>query len=572
MTFDLAVLPFSRRGSWLGFSWIPKERVAYRGLKPGLYLRTMQGAISGGREIFRMEMLRNGRSIPFRTIGSPSELRFMTEGAEASAVFTKPGKILFLGSGSGMAFEAEPVCYATLRAAGEGRWEANLMAQRIQLMISLRKGRVRVVAPWKGAHCSKVRFEILPDDHGEWELAMEEFSTAWEPSPDALDFAHARKRTANEFATWLASTPQVPARWRKTRELAAYVQWASLVEARGFLQRETMLMSKNWMTNVWSWDHCFNAIALVSWNPQLAWDQWAVLFDLQNAVGALPDCANNADVVWNFCKPPVHGWALAQMRARGLRLSPQQIREACAWLERWTEWWLRYRDEDGDGLPQYNHGNDSGWDNATCFSHGMPVEGPDLAAFLILQMEEIAHLRTLLGQPKRAQFWTRRADDLMARLNAHSWRTDHFIAPRSGDHAVAEGDSLVPFMPLVLGERLAPLQRRHLLHGLQRFITPYGVATENPKSPHYVADGYWRGPVWAPTTYLIVEGLRSCGENAMAADLARRFCRACAKGGMAENFDAKTGTGLRDRAYSWTASVFLLLAQSAAKGERRPGG
>lgn len=96
------------------------------------------------------------------------------------------------------------------------------------------------------------------------------------------------------------------------------------------------------------------------------------------------------------------------------------------------------------------------------------------------------------------------------------------------------------------GLRLSPKQTREACRWLERWTDWWRR--------------YWRGPAWAPTTYLIVEGLRSCGENAMANDLARRFCRACAKGGMAENFDAKTGTGLRDRAYSWTASVFLLLA------------
>jgi hypothetical protein len=29
--------------------------------------------------------------------------------------------------------------------------------------------------------------------------------------------------------------------------------------------------------------------------------------------------------------------------------------------------------------------------------------------------------------------------------------------------------------------------------------------------------------------------------------------------GMAENFDALTGAGLRDRAFTWTSSVFLIL-------------
>jgi len=34
------------------------------------------------------------------------------------------------------------------------------------------------------------------------------------------------------------------------------------------------------------------------------------------------------------------------------------------------------------------------------------------------------------------------------------------------------------------------------------------------------------------------------------------------RSGFAENFDALTGDGLRDRAYTWTASVYLLLADA----------
>jgi hypothetical protein len=35
----------------------------------------------------------------------------------------------------------------------------------------------------------------------------------------------------------------------------------------------------------------------------------------------------------------------------------------------------------------------------------------------------------------------------------------------------------------------------------------------------------------------------------------------CETSGFAENFDALTGRGLRDRAYTWTASGYLLLAE-----------
>ncbi|MDF2922774.1 MAG: hypothetical protein K0R57_1688 [Paenibacillaceae bacterium] len=46
----------------------------------------------------------------------------------------------------------------------------------------------------------------------------------------------------------------------------------------------------------------------------------------------------------------------------------------------------------------------------------------------------------------------------------------------------------------------------------------------------------------------------------LAREIARLFCRLCGHGGMAENFHPLTGEGQRDRMYSWTASVFLIMA------------
>lgn len=91
------------------------------------------------------------------------------------------------------------------------------------------------------------------------------------------------------------------------------------------------------------------------------------------------------------------------------------------------------------------------------------------------------------------------------------------------------------------------------------FLTPYGFATEAYTSRLYDPDGYWREPIWAPTTLLLVEGLYKSGEENLAKDVAKRFCRMAKQSGFAENYDALTGEGLRDKAYTWTASVFLIL-------------
>ena len=83
---------------------------------------------------------------------------------------------------------------------------------------------------------------------------------------------------------------------------------------QGFLTRPGVLMSKHWMDKVWSWDHCFNALALAPGAPELAWDQFSLLFDHQDDSGVLPDSVTHSEVLYNFVKPPIHGWALGQLR------------------------------------------------------------------------------------------------------------------------------------------------------------------------------------------------------------------------------------------------------------------
>jgi len=56
---------------------------------------------------------------------------------------------------------------------------------------------------------------------------------------------------------------------------------------------------------------------------------------------------------------------------------------------------------------------------------------------------------------------------------------------------------------------------------------------------------------------LIAEGLLALGEYKKATALMKNFIKLVEGGGFAENYDAITGTGLRDKSYTWTASMYL---------------
>jgi len=115
-----------------------------------------------------------------------------------------------------------------------------------------------------------------------------------------------------------------------------------------------------------------------------------------------------------------------------------------------------------------------------------------------------------------------------------------------------------------VGIRLPNHVLAKLITGLKeegRFLTKHGFASESPQSPLYQANGYWRGPIWAPSTMIIVDGLAGAGEKELAQEVASKFCDMVTGNGMAENFDAITGVGLCDPAHTWTCSVFLVLAK-----------
>jgi len=564
MKLDLSLVTFSLRGSYLAACAL--EDYSPGANTTGLFLKTLRGA-ARDMLICRLAVLWEGEPVPFTYEARPSELVLSTEKGDVRICFASEKDLLFKGTGMGIGLRLEEtrLRYAhEVRHAGKAHHMLVSPPNSCRYLADAQEGSISITQDWNGRNAGEVTVDFSGE--GGFLCSLEEVDVEWEPKPYAFDYDHCRRRAAEAFNAFCRSMPQAPRKYDETRELAAYVCWSSIVKASGCFKREAMLMSKNRMAALWSWDHCFNALALARGDPQAAWDQFMLPFDYQDASGRVPDRMTDAGQSSLYCKPPIHGWALARMMEH-ITLSPAQAGEAYETLSRLTDWWLRYRDGDGDGICEYWHGNDSGWDNATAFAALPPLETPDLAAFLVIQMDVLADLSHRLGAVHDAARWKRRADAMLSAMAEHCYVDHAPVARRGGTHEIIPNDSLLMYVPVVLGARMPRALLRRTVETLksEKFLTAHGLATEAPRSALYQPDGYWRGPIWAPSTLLIVDGLARCGEAAFAREIARRFCAMVAQSGCAENFDALTGAGLCDRAYTWTASVFLLLAQELAR-------
>lgn len=566
MRLDLSAVPFSRYGSYLAFSTLP----ATGSRQAGLYLRHVHGPgdlnTDPFQPVFRLDLLDGeGRPVPFTPEASPTLLSLQAAGPRAGLCLPDPGTVRLRCTGGGLRLQMDtgPYDYAVPR--GGDRWHiCRAGADAVSFMLTPLRGQVAVHAEWNGLGVEgPVILDLLPGPDGTAEAVLEEFITVWRPGHIHPTFDAARRQVEMEFDRWRAGIPAVPPEYTAAAEEAACILWSCVVAPLGHLTRPAVLMSKGRMSAIWSWDNCFNAVALSAGHPTLAWDQLMVMFDHQDAHGQLPDLMNDRLDLWSFNKPPVQGWALRQMMARTPAITPDHLAELYPPLARWTEWWFRHRDDDQDGIPQYNHGNDSGWDNSTLFLTHPPIEAPDLCAYLVIQMDVLAEIASRLGQLDAARQWRARSDTLLKGMLAHFWDGSRFIARQSGTHRPIQTGSLQLYLPLVLGTRLPREIYRRMVVDLEqtgRFLTRHGLATESLDSPHFRPDGYWRGPVWAAPVMLIGEGLRAGGQARLARDLYRRFCDTVARNGIAENYNAHTGEGLRERGFTWTAGIFLALA------------
>ncbi|CAM5585767.1 amylo-alpha-1,6-glucosidase [Streptomyces aurantiogriseus] len=571
--FSVHDIPFSTHGSWFGISPVLAEKT----YAEDLHLVSHQNGMHAVLRLVPLDPARGDRA-ETRVEATPGRLSWTLQGRRVDLAYESPDTVRLRGNGLGLRIAAAAGTLTPFtgtyffRDPVDGAYVFTSYETGRRYRVTVLAGVVADATGGQALGGADRGLTITADAGGSWEAAVEEFDSARRPYRAWTTFDEVVAAAERAFADFADAV----APWRSSStpaaELAVYVLWSATVDPAGLVTRPAVLMSKHWMDKVWSWDHCFNALALAPGAPALAWEQFSLPFDHQDDSGGLPDSVTHSEVLHNFVKPPIHGWTLSHLRRRlSEPLDRAELADAYARLRRWTDFWLTARRAPDAALPHYQHGNDSGWDNATTFDPERVVVTADLAAFLVLQLRELAALATELGRGDDARGWTRTAEVTQAAMLDELWTGERFVARGAHSGDTWGSSSLLDLMPIALGEHLPEHVAKTLAARIEAHLTPYGLATELPTSPHYRPDGYWRGPIWAPATVLVEDGLRRAGQHRLADEISARFLRLCETHGFAENFDALTGTGLRDRAYTWTAAGYLILAEAHVLRHTAPG-
>lgn len=577
MRLDIMNVPFTRRNSYMEVSYCIGNFESF-GRKPSdrerLHLRSVRG---NSREMSFLALLVptvDGQEVPYTFVATEAKITVHVKGGTIGICFADENTLLFQGKGKGIGLRLDNMIIGSgtysydyifeIPYRGKIYYQANLFKNKSKYILMNEKGDKRYDQEWDivTAKSCLLNFE---EREGEFLAVIEEAQAEWNYREYYYDFEECVGKIEAEVLDFVKRMPEVPEEYGHLRELAGYLIWCSGVKKDGYLTRNAIYPSNYWMSGACNWSHCFAAMGLAHHLPELAWEQFMLLFDYQDDSGRIPDAVTDAYIMWNFCKPPIHGWVLLQIMEH-MDLTREQLQRAYEGLSKWTNWWYDYRDNDRDGVCEYYHGADSGWDNSTVFRKNNLVESPELSAFLVLQEEALSVLAGKLGKWREADDWKVRSERQLEDLLRHNFDGDKPVALAGDTHEVIGSDSLQPYLAIILGRRLPKEKADDMLGQIKtRFKTEYGIATEKADSCYYEANGHWRGSIWAPSTFMVLHGLYELGERDFVKEVVEEFVAMVEKSGFSESFDSRTGVGNGNRAVTWTASVFLLLANQYLK-------
>ncbi len=353
---------------------------------------------------------------------------------------------------------------------------------------------------------------------------------------------------------------------------------------------------------IFEWDSFFNALEVVIESPKLAKDILRAVLDTQYANGNIPNWRGRFSGTSDRSQPPVGSYVVLKLFQR---LGDAEILEhAYPYLRDWHAFWkeektsgLPRRDGNGDGLLEWGSdvelvaegkpdweenvdgkqramwesGQDDlpNWDEAGYddFAGTMTMNCVDLNSLYTLDAWCLSQIARILNKREEYEAYLAEYESMKELINNTLWdEKEGFYLDRHWDGRFSERKASSNFFPLLAripDEDRALLMVRRLLNS-REFWGEYIIPTISRDDPAFKDQEYWRGTAWPPTNYLVYQGLKAYGFDAIASEFARKsldlFLRTWKNFQLCpENFDSRTGEPKGRRYQSW-GPLFALIA------------
>ena len=287
---------------------------------------------------------------------------------------------------------------------------------------------------------------------------------------------------------------------------------------------------------MWLWDSVFHALAIVTYNHELAKDCIRSVLSQQREDGFISVMMNpysRADET----QPQVLAWGTWEIYKK--TGDKAFLKECAEKLEKYLIWDKKNRDKNGNGLLEWNvdpeytecKSGESGQDNSARFEFDERMDAMDFSAFQAQDSEYLSKIYAELGNEQKNREWKEYSDYIKAQMNALLWdEEDGTYYDRLESGKFTKVLTPASFFPLMAGVP-TPEQAEKMVKTL---TNPDLLWTELPlatvaKTHHMYGTDMWRGGVWLNLNYFIVKGLYKYGYDEIAEELKTKTLEAVNK-------------------------------------------
>lgn len=320
-------------------------------------------------------------------------------------------------------------------------------------------------------------------------------------------------------------------------------------------------------------------------------------------------------------QPAVAGFAVNRLfeRAENKSMAAARARALLPKIAAWHDWFYKNRDPEGTGLVAIIHPWESGRDNSVDWDNAferVPTEGvmpfvrrdtqhaspdhrptqaqyqryiwliqlfrslnwdnarlhdaspfqivdPGFNAILIRSCSDLSHLAEQIGVASHAVTARAQAEKGLAALET-LWSPKHSqylcldrVAGTLID-SLSIGGLLPAFAPLP-ENRMSALATRLEVIGKQ---AKYLVPSHDLNDLKFDQLRYWRGPVWLIVNYMIADGMKKAGQQAIVSHIIKDSLQLIKKSGFAEYYSPLDGMPCGGNSFSWTAAMVMEFLQN----------
>lgn len=544
---------FSARGAWYG---LQADTSSYGTAQ--LFLMTMRSrrlhsGAPNHAKLYSIKPTFGGNTVPFSIQNDKFEYTLHTMHGDVRFTWANGTTLIAEGDeGMGLHFAKTGESYEIVKPRKGGAWESSIRQGSSYLFTGIEGSEFYFEDTW---NYQTLRNDIIRGftkcgENGKFTLAIEEFPYAAKVHGNYPSYAEAKASMQKSFEEFYAKMPAYIAPFEAKREETAYVLWSHLVAANETTPHEMIMMFPGVIAS--QWQLIQNAVALQD-NTDLALQLMLAPLDRRcEATGQLADMYDEAMLSTTTIKPAITGWAFKNIMAHRdiAKCWPMdKIEEMYKGYGAWADWFMECRDDDEDGLPSFEGGNENGFDESTIYLHQVCMATPDLCAYEVLNFEAQGDLAKVLGKPQEEiDSWYKKSSDLLQRMIDKMWDGEHFVGLKEHTLEPHFSGSNVYYQPLILGSRLPKDILKKMVADLWEeggLLSKYGIASERPDSDYYMVQGVLmgRGTISPPCELFITTGLWEAGEKELAREIIDRYCGHLMKTGFAHFYSPTSGAG-----------------------------